>query len=356
MLRIAQIIRSIALTRCTAVLVPTLVVTTSPTLAAPCTNPDALGTSRTVVIDPAEHIRLGAIQYRETLPLADHEVVLTFDDGPLPPYSNRILDILASECVKATYFLVGSMAKAHPRVVQRIAAEGHTIGTHSRTHPFTFNTMDSARMRREVQGGITLVSAALGGREPAPFFRIPGLLRASRVEFYLATQGLMTWSADIVSDDWRHISADEIARRTLARLEARGKGMVLLHDIHRTTALALPKLLRALKARGYRIVHVVPASHNHLKTATLPDQWLVRRAGRQIAAVKMPRAKSEASAATGAEPNREKHGKRRPMAQHSRRAPRAHLPRRHRSGAVTPDGETSAFFSALLPFPEQMPQ
>jgi peptidoglycan/xylan/chitin deacetylase (PgdA/CDA1 family) len=77
-------------------------------------NPDALGTSRALTINPREFIRLGTLQYRQTLPLKDHEVVLTFDDGPLPPYSNVILDALASQCVKATYFLVGQMAHACP--------------------------------------------------------------------------------------------------------------------------------------------------------------------------------------------------------------------------------------------------
>ena len=65
--------------------------------AADCPgNPGALGTSRTLVVDPREHPRIGAMQYAETLPLEDHEVVLTFDDGPLPPHSTEVLDILAS--------------------------------------------------------------------------------------------------------------------------------------------------------------------------------------------------------------------------------------------------------------------
>ena len=83
------------------------------------------------------------MQYPETLPLADHEVVLTFDDGPLPPYTSRALDIFASECVKAIFFLVGQMAKAHPGTVRKIQAAGHTIGTHSNSHPFTFHRMNS---------------------------------------------------------------------------------------------------------------------------------------------------------------------------------------------------------------------
>ena len=74
-------------------------------------KPDALGVSRIIAVDPTEHPRIGTMQYPETLPLADHEVVLTFDDGPSPRYTDRILEILAAECVKATFFMVGEMAK-----------------------------------------------------------------------------------------------------------------------------------------------------------------------------------------------------------------------------------------------------
>src|SRR4051812_17027089 len=83
--------------------VPLLLATimAGPAAAADCPgNPAALGVSRTIVVDPTEHALLGGLQYRESLPLNDREVVLTFDDGPLPPYTTRVLDILASECVK----------------------------------------------------------------------------------------------------------------------------------------------------------------------------------------------------------------------------------------------------------------
>src|SRR6478736_3735606 len=105
-------------------------------LAADCPgHPDALGTSRTLVVDPREHPRIGSMQYGETLPLADHEVVLTFDDGPLPSHSNRILDILAAQCIKATFFTVGRMASAFPEGVRKLRDAGHTIGTHTQSHP-----------------------------------------------------------------------------------------------------------------------------------------------------------------------------------------------------------------------------
>ncbi len=234
----------------------------APAMASSCPgNPNALGTSRTIVVDPAEHLRLGTMQYRETLPLREKEVVLTFDDGPLPRYSNRILDILASECVKATYFIVGRMARAYPQVVRRAYAEGHTIGTHSQNHPFNFGKMPLARIQSEVEGGIASTAAALGNPNGvAPFFRIPGLARSTRLENYLASNGLMTWSADFPADDWRHISAKEVTARALSRLKAKGRGVLLLHDIQPATALALPGLLKELKARGYHIVHVVPAT------------------------------------------------------------------------------------------------
>lgn len=248
----------------------------SPGFAGECANPNALGTSRTLVIETGAHPRLGAMQYLETLPLADREVVLTFDDGPLPPYSTRILDILAAECVKATYFLVGQMAQNFPELVRRIHAEGHTVGTHSLSHPLTFDRMPLAAVQREVDGGVAAVSAALGDPAAlAPFFRIPGLMRSKDVDGYLASRSLITWSSDMVADDWRHISASEVARRALQRIESRGRGIMLLHDIQPATALALPGILRALKAKGYRIVHVVPAGPTRFKTYTEPEQWAV---------------------------------------------------------------------------------
>lgn len=239
-------------------------------------NPDALGTSRVLVVDPTEHTKIGGMQYRETLPLQDHEVVLTFDDGPLPPYTNRVLETLASQCVKATYFLIGRMAESYPDMVRQIYAAGHTIGSHSQNHPLRFEHMPLPKVQQEVEQGIASINAALGDpAELAPFFRIPGLLRANLVEDYLASRGIMTWSADFPADDWTHISAAEVMRRALTRLEAKGKGVLLLHDMQPATVMMLPALLRELKRRGYRIVQVVPANATRPKTPTTPDQWLV---------------------------------------------------------------------------------
>lgn len=229
--------------------------------AADCPgNPGALGTSRILKIDPREYPRIGTMQYRQSLPLEDKEVVLTFDDGPMPPYTTRVLEILAHECVKANYFVIGRMARGYPDLLRRIVTEGHVIGTHSENHPLAFDKMPAKAVQAEIERGIASTTTALGKRDAvAPFFRIPGLLRAEAVESYVQSRGLSLWSADVAADDWKHITAAEVVKRSLARLDASGKGILLLHDIQPATALALPHLLRELKRRGYRIVQVAPA-------------------------------------------------------------------------------------------------
>jgi peptidoglycan/xylan/chitin deacetylase (PgdA/CDA1 family) len=254
-------------------------------------HPDAIGTSRTIAVDPADHPHIGTMQYAETLPLRDHEVVLTFDDGPLPRYSNQVLDILAAQCVKATFFEIGRMAQAFPDGIKRLRADGHTIGTHSQNHPLSFERMPLDKVAKEIDDGIASVKAALGddGKDLAPFFRIPGLLRSSQVDELLASRGLMTWSADFPADDWRYISSAKVAALALSRLEAKGKGVLLLHDIHARTVAALPIILRELKARGFHVVHVVPASTEQPKTATIAADWRLHGAA-AVAAAKWPAA------------------------------------------------------------------
>jgi len=247
-------------------------------VAAEC-PPGALGVARTIVVDPREHARIGAMQYNETLPLNDREVVLTFDDGPVPRHTGSVLETLASECTKATFFMVGQMVNSYPAMVRRVHDEGHTIANHSQTHPFTFSRMSVPQAAAQIEGGFASMRAALGDPDAvAPFFRIPGLLRQDSVEQYLAAHGVMTWSVDVVADDWTHINAAEIARRAVSRLEARGKGVLLLHDIHEKTAVALPVILQELKERGFKIVHVVPAAPDRPKTATTPEQWAAHAA------------------------------------------------------------------------------
>src|SRR5262249_22552102 len=120
--------------------------------------------------------------------------------------------------------------------------------------------------------GISDVSAALGDpKYLAPFFRIPGLARSDIVERELAARGLTIFSSDADADDWHHrISGQQIIALAMRRLERRGKGILLLHDIHPATGDALPRLLKALKDNGCRIVQVVPAARYIIAMANKP--------------------------------------------------------------------------------------
>ena len=258
--------------------------------AADCPgHPDAIGTSRTIVVDPRAHPFIGTMQYRKTLPLEDHEVVLTFDDGPLPKYSNEILDILAAHCAKATFFLVGSQANNNPEGVRKVRDAGHTVATHTQNHPAGMHKLPLDRARQEIEQGIASVTAALAdGTAPAPFLRIPGLRVNDGIEAFAASKGLQIWSADFPADDWRKISADRVYALAIQRLEAKGRGILLLHDIQPRTVAALPRILHELKVRGYRIVHVVPATPDRPATPTDPLQWQLHPPSEIVAVSRWP--------------------------------------------------------------------
>ena len=253
-------------------------------------HPDAIGTSRTLVVDPRAHPRIGSMQYPETLPLRDHEVVLTFDDGPLPRNSNQVLQILADNCVKATFFTIGEQARANPEGVRKLVAAGHTVGTHSQHHPLNFHKMTEAQARQEIEQGIESTKAAMTDPNAlAPFFRIPGLLRAPPVEAYLETQGIQTWSTDFLADDWHRISSAKVHDLAMKRMEEMGKGILLLHDIQARTVAALPKILSDMKARGYKIVHVVPARPDLPPTPSEPEQWQVHPTSENVPIARWPK-------------------------------------------------------------------
>jgi peptidoglycan/xylan/chitin deacetylase (PgdA/CDA1 family) len=233
-----------------------------PALAGDCPgNPDALGTSRTIVVDPAKTPRIGSMSYPQSLPLEPKEVVLTFDDGPLPRYTAPVLETLAHECVKATFFIIGEMARAYPDWVQREARAGHTIGNHTETHPHYIDKISQERGVAEIDIGARHIAEALAptGIKMAPFFRFPGFRHTEALDEYVNKQGYVAIGADFPADDWTFIGPETVLKRAMDRLEKRGSGILLLHDIHQRTATILPKLLRELKARGYKVVQMVPA-------------------------------------------------------------------------------------------------
>ncbi|MDK9694866.1 MAG: polysaccharide deacetylase family protein [Siculibacillus sp.] len=235
----------------------------APVRAETCPRSDALGTSRVMeVAIPADGLFVGTKSYRETLPLAPKEVVLTFDDGPAGPTTDRVLAALEAECVKATFFVVGRMAAARPEQLRRIAASGHTVGHHSMTHVI-MNTVPHERGRADIEQGWRTVDRILTGVEaphPAtPFFRFPGFAPTRALSTWLAAERVGVFGADFWGSDWTKITSEALFAQVLHRLEEKQGGILLLHDIHAHTAAMVPALLREMKARGYRVVHIVPA-------------------------------------------------------------------------------------------------
>ena len=231
--------------------------------AGECPRSEALGTSRVMeVAIPEGGLFVGTKSYRETLPLAPKEVVLTFDDGPAGPTTDRVLAALEAECVRATFFVVGQMAAARPDQLRRIAASGHTVAHHSMTHVI-MNTVPHDRARADIEKGWQTVDRILTGhteaRPATPFFRFPGFAPTKPLAAWLAESRAGVFGADFWGSDWTKITSDALLAQVLARLEERQGGILLLHDIHAHTAAMVPRLLVELKARGYRVVHIVPA-------------------------------------------------------------------------------------------------
>jgi peptidoglycan/xylan/chitin deacetylase (PgdA/CDA1 family) len=222
--------------------------------------PGALGTERVMALDPAAFPQVGTVQYPQTVPLRDHEVVLTFDDGPNPASTPQLLDALAAQCVQANFFLVGEHARAAPELVRREYDEGHTVGTHSLTHA-DLGKLPLVDAEKEIQDGIAAANAALGGMDKAaPFFRAPYLSTNPALEQYLMKSGIMLWSIDVDPEDWRDITPQQMVERTMTQLELKHSGIILMHDVQGHTAAAMPELLGQLKTRGYSVVHVVAGS------------------------------------------------------------------------------------------------
>lgn len=236
-------------------------------VAEPCPgNPDALGTERVLTVDPAQTPRVGRKHFPVTLPLAPKEVVLTFDDGPWPGTTDAILDALRKECVKATFFMLGRSAASWPAISKRVADAGHTIGHHSYSHPL-LRFMSERAAEAEIDRGISAIEAASGRPgNVAAFFRFPGFASSPALLALAEKRGMVVFGADAWASDWNPMSADQQLRLTLERIEASHGGIVLFHDTKKQTAAMLPPFLRALKARGYRVVHVVPAPHSKLSS------------------------------------------------------------------------------------------
>ncbi len=228
--------------------------------ASDCPRQGTLGTSRILTVDPAAYPRVGLKSFPQTLPLRDHEVVLTFDDGPWVSTTPKVLAALARECVRATFFLIGKPASEHPDLAQRIAAEGHTIGHHTWLHRSLLRLKPS-EATAEIDRGIAADEMALHGvsttTPSTPFFRFPGFESTPATLDLLQTRGIAVFGADLWASDWIAMTPQQELKRLIDRLRIARKGIILLHDPKARTAAMLPAFLRFLRDNDYHVVHLV---------------------------------------------------------------------------------------------------
>jgi peptidoglycan-N-acetylglucosamine deacetylase len=223
--------------------------------AAACPgNPNAVPMSRVVEIDTTGGPGFGFEHFKTHDFLKPGEVVLTFDDGPWPGNTHAVLAALASHCLKATFFPIGKHAMWHPEILKEVAAQGHSIGTHTWSHA-NLATKSIEEGKTEIEMGISAVHYALGGPNAA-FFRFPALKHPPELVTYLGQRNIGIFSTDMDSFDFKMRRPEQVIHSVLAKLAKHGKGIVLLHDFQHPTSVALPELLVRLKANGYKIVHM----------------------------------------------------------------------------------------------------
>ncbi|MEA2997178.1 MAG: hypothetical protein QOG74_2727, partial [Alphaproteobacteria bacterium] len=221
-----------------------------------CNNPNALGVSRVVQIDTTGGPGFGMEHFKAHDFLNDHEVVLTFDDGPWLNTTPLVLKALAEQCVRATFFPIGLHATYYPEILKQVAEAGHTVGSHTMSHKnLAKKTAEEGKI--EIESGMSAVRAALGG-PIAPFFRFPALQHPPEMVTYLGERNVAIMSADFDSFDFKLHKSEQVVKSVMDKLAKHGKGIILMHDFQKATAQALPQILAKLKAGGYKVVHMVP--------------------------------------------------------------------------------------------------
>ena len=222
-----------------------------------CANPNALGVSRTVEIDTTGGPGFGMEHYKAHDFLQMKEVVLTFDDGPQKIHTEHVLAALSEHCTKATFFSIGKMALGYPEIIRKVSAEGHTVGTHTWSHADLRKKVTGKAAIDEIERGISAVRRATGVAI-APFFRFPFLQDSPETLAHLQGRNIAMFSTDVDSFDFKFRSPEQTVKSVIDKLEKKGKGIVLMHDVQPVTGKAIPMLLAELKAKGYKVVHLKP--------------------------------------------------------------------------------------------------
>ncbi len=224
--------------------------------AAKCDNPNALGVARVVQIDTTGGPGFGFEHFKAYDFLRDHEVVLTFDDGPWPANTPRVLKALADQCTKALFFPIGKHSGWHPEILKQVVAAGHTVGSHTWSHK-DLTRLTTQEATDEIEKGIAAVSIALGNKPVGPFFRFPALRNPPEIVKYLGERNVGIFSTDFDSFDFKMRRPEQVVKSVEAKLQKHGKGIVLMHDFQHATSEAVPAILKYLKDNGYKVVQIV---------------------------------------------------------------------------------------------------
>jgi len=242
---------------------------------AACNNPNALGVTRTVEIDTTGGPGFGFEHFKELDFLREHEVVLTFDDGPWPRNTPAVLKALADQCTTGIFFPIGLHSTYEPEILKQVYAAGHTIGAHTWSHANLNNKKLTEQQKKdEIEKGFSAVKWALGGISPSPFFRFPALQHPPEMVTYLGNRNIAIFSCDLDSFDFKASKPEKVIDTVMKKLDKTGKGIILMHDFQKHTAEALPELLNRLKAGGFKVV----AMRAKAPVSTLPeyDQELLK--------------------------------------------------------------------------------
>ncbi|MEV5369545.1 glycosyltransferase [Streptomyces albogriseolus] len=215
-----------------------------------------------------------------TLSVPDRRLVLTFDDGPDPTWSPKVLDVLKKHDAHAVFFVTGTMASRYPDLVQRMVDEGHEIGLHTFNHP-DLSLQSKKRIDWELSQNQLALTGAAGirtslFRPPYSSFSAAMDNESWPVTRYIGSRGYLTVVNNTDSEDWKRPGVDEIIRRATPE---NGKGaIVLMHDSggdRSQTVAALDRFLPDLKAKGYRFDNLTealdaPSAHSPV---TGPELW-----------------------------------------------------------------------------------
>ena len=187
-----------------------------------------------------------------SLPVTEPYLAMTFDDGPHPSNTPRLLDMLKQRNIKATFFVVGTNSQEYPQILRRIIAEGHELANHTWTHA-NVNTLSTDALRRELKDSADAIVKATG--VTPHLFRPPYGACTANVKALIKNEfgyPSIIWSVD--PEDWKRPGVSVVADRLVAG--ARPGAILLAHDIHKPTIDAMPSTLDRLLAKGYKFVTV----------------------------------------------------------------------------------------------------